>query len=431
VKALETEIRNRFVLNALIILGVAAVYFFSNPHPSEYYDYTFRVAGRLLDGHVSLGEQPPSWLNEFVPFEGGWYSVFPLGSVVTMAPISMLKSFGLISEMPAAYIYAFIASVCCLLMMLIAGRCNVTRERQILLTMAVLFGTFTWTNLVFGGAWQLALGFAMLGELGAIWFTVYDRRPLIAGLFFAMAFGNRTEILLTAPIFLYLLSRRTEEQEKKKSSKKRSKDKQGTEPSADTKVVSHFSFREIDYRRTFAFCAVPLILGLATLAYNYARFHAISDFGNSRIPGVLSEPWYNHGIFSVYYIPRQAWEMLLRLWETRPTFPYIAPNPFSASIILSSPFLLFVFRRGSRDRTLKVCAWLAVLIMTLLLWMHGNSGGFQFGYRYAMILLPWVFVILLENAPKKISPLEYAAYVFSFMANAYATWLFYWTSYMK
>jgi hypothetical protein len=41
------------------------------------------------------------------------------------------------------------------------------------------------------GAWHLALGFAMLGELGAIYFTVFNRKPLLAGLFFALAFGNR------------------------------------------------------------------------------------------------------------------------------------------------------------------------------------------------------------------------------------------------
>ena len=29
------------------------------------------------------------------------------------------------------------------------------------------------------------------------------RRPLLAGIFFALAFGNRTENLLTAPIFMY------------------------------------------------------------------------------------------------------------------------------------------------------------------------------------------------------------------------------------
>jgi uncharacterized membrane protein len=76
-------------------------------------------------------------------------------------------------------------------------------------------------------------------------------------------------------------------------------------------------------------------------------------------------------------------------------------------------------------------SWVAIALLTFLLWIHGNSGGWQFGYRYATVLLPWVFVILLETSSKKISPLEWAVYVFSFAMNAYATWLFHWTDYIK
>ena len=140
---------------------------------------------------------------------------------------------------------------------------------------------------------------------------------------------------------------------------------------------------------------------MATLIYNYVRFHSFTDFGYARIPGVLNEPWYNHGIFSAYYIPRQACEMLIKPWEWRPQFPYFVPNGFSSSILISSPFLLFAFRPGARDACCKYSAWAAVAVLTLLLWMHGNSGGWQFGYRYAMVLLPWLFVIMLESAPKK------------------------------
>ena len=154
------------------------------------------------------------------------------------------------------------------------------------------------------------------------------------------------------------------------------------------------------------------------------------DFGYARIPGVLDEPWYKHGIFSVWYIPGQAWEMIFKPWQFRDTFPYVMPNPFSSSIILSSPFLLFVFRSGGRDKALKYSSWLAIGMMTILLWTHGNSGGWQFGYRYFMVCLPWVFLLLLETAPKKISSIEWAAYIFSFAANAYATWLFHWTKYL-
>jgi hypothetical protein len=394
----------------LIALAAAVVYYFSNPKPNLFYDYTFRVADNFLRGSIGLTEKPPPWLNEFVPFDGLWYSVFPLGAVVSMIPFALLKVFGLITDMPSALIYSLIAGLNCLLLLKMGSKYDLPLSRIVLLAFGILFGTFTWTNLTMGGAWQIALGFAMLGELGAIYFTVYDRRPILAGAFFALAFGNRTEALLTAPIFLYLLNRRVQ---------------------GNPEELPQSKVHEIDIRGLACFCVVPFILGVSTLIYNFVRFDSLTDFGYARIPGVLDEPWYNHGIFSIWYIPRQAWEMLLKLWEMKATFPYIVPNGFSSSILFSSPFILFALRLGSRDKMLKYCSWAAIAIMTALLWMHGNSGGWQFGYRYWMVCLPWLFVILLESSPKKTSPFEWAAYIFSFVANAYATWLFNWTSYLR
>src|ERR1044072_5832474 len=170
-----------------LVAGTFAAYFFSKPHPQIYYNYTFLVAENFLHGRIGLAEKPPSWLNEMIPFEGLYYSAFPLGSVLTMLPFSLLKLIGLITDMPSSLIVALTTGVIAIFL--------------------ILFGTFLWTNLAMGSAWQMALGFAMIGELGAIYFTIYDRRPLPAGLFFAFAFGNRTEIILTAPLFLYLLTR--------------------------------------------------------------------------------------------------------------------------------------------------------------------------------------------------------------------------------
>lgn len=411
-----------------IVCGVA--YYFSNPKPQNYYDYTFRVAENILRGSIGFTEKQPSWLNEFVTLDGFYYSVFPLGSVLTMIPFALLKVLGIINGMPGSFIAAFCASIVCLLLFSISERYDISMSRRVLKSLGIIFGTWMWTNLTFVGAWQLALGFAMIGELGAIYFTVYNRKPLLAGLFFALAFGNRTEILLTAPIFLFLLVREDFQR----------RDAEMSEPgTVVTGVLSHAKGNPIAtargsdqaIRKLAAFCVVPFVIGVATLIYNYVRFHSFSDFGYARIPGVLQEPWYNHGIFSYQYIPRQAWEMLWRLWEWKTAFPYLVPNPFSSSILWSSPFILFALRFGSRDKVLKYASWLAIIILTTVLWMHGNSGGWQFGYRYAMVLLPWLFVILLETAPKKLSPLEWAAYIFSIAANAYATWLFHWTEYLK
>lgn len=389
---------------ATLSLAAAMIYFLSNPKPQNYYDYTFRVAGRLLSGAISLSEPPPPWLNEFVPFRGGHYSVFPLGAVISMIPAAFLKAIGLIRDMPGAWIAAILAGATAWLLLAIAERYHAPRIRAILMTAGVLFGTWMWTNLTFAGAWQLALGFAVVGELGAIYFTIFDRRPLLAGAFFALAFGNRTEILLAAPLFFYFLNRA-----------------KADKITDDTKPIVKFA----------KFAAIPFVLGVATLVYNFVRFGSVSDFGYARIPGVLQEPWYRHGIFSTQYMPDQAWQMLLKLWDIVPSFPYILPDPFSSSILLSSPFLVLILRIGAKDGAVKLASWLAIIALTFVLWMHGNAGGYQFGYRYAMILLPWAFIILLESANRRISILEWSLYIFSIAANIYATWLFHWTEFLK
>jgi len=392
-------------------IATAVIYFFSNPTPQNYYDYTFRVAEKMLRGGVGFAERQPTWLNEFVPYEGAWYSVFPLGAVLSMIPAALLKVTGVITDMPGPWISALLAAAICYLLFKISDWYDLDLARKVVLTLAMMFGTFMWTNLTFAGAWQLALGFAMVGELGAIYFTVSNRKPLIAGAFFALAFGNRTEILLTAPILMYLMNRgRTERPSRTVSSPR----------------LGVFAVKDLAL-----FCIVPVVLGVSTLIYNYARFDSFTDFGYARIPGVLDEPWYNHGIFSAYYILGQAWEMLFKMWTWRDTFPYFVPDGFSSSILFSSPFLFLLFRVGARDGALKLASWIAVVVLTIVLWMHGNSGGWQFGYRYFMVALPWVFLILLESSPKRVSPVEWTLFGLSFLANAYATWLFNWTEYLK
>ncbi|HEY0426832.1 MAG TPA: hypothetical protein VGC76_03395 [Pyrinomonadaceae bacterium] len=457
---IENSARNIKLLIIGIVLAVGLIYFFSNPKPQNYYDYTFRVADNMLRGQIAFKEKPPSWLNEFVPFEGSWYSVFPLGGVVSMMPFAVFKVFGFIKDMPAALISALSASFIALFLFLIARRYDYGSGKRILLSMAILFGTWMWANETMAGAWQLALGFAVLGEVGAIYFTIFNRKPFLAGIFFALGFGNRTEILLTAPIFMFLLfynfksqtsslesaaeisdvAQDTVHKKKKKHQKKANssgakQDKQSIFQTLKSEISNVkneiFSNPQSAIRVLASFCAVPFALGLLTLIYNYVRFHSFTDFGYARIPGVLDEPWYNHGIFSYHYIPGQAREMLWKPWETKDAFPYLLPNGFSSSILWSSPFVLLTLRFGARDKILKYLAWLAIFLMTILLWMHGNSGGWQFGYRYAMVLLPFVFLILLENSPRKITPLEWAAYGFSFVINAYAVYLFHWSGYMK
>ena len=418
---MKKTIDKSLCIKILVVILIAAtfwIYYYSNPQPQFYYDYTFRVADNILRGAIGFHEKPPTWVNEFVPFEGNWYSAFPLGSVLTMIPFAFFKLVGFIYEMPASIIAALTAGAICFFLLKIAEQYEFEWGKRILLVCGILFGTWMWTNLAMAGAWHLALGFAVLGELGAIYFTVFRRNPLLAGLFFALAFGNRTEIILTAPLFMYLLLRDKVE-------------KKGGKGEKESKSEIQIANRKSQIANLARFCAIPFVLGVLTLVYNYVRFHSFTDFGYARIPGVLNEPWYRYGIFSIWYIPLNVREMLYTPWSRLSGFPYLVPNGFGSAIWWSSPFILFLFRFGARDKILKFTAWAAIVVLTFLLWTHGNPGGWQFGYRYAMILLPWMFVILLENSPPKIRWYEWLAYIMSIVINAYATYLFFWTDYVK
>lgn len=385
------------ILSLCFFVGV--LYYFSFRHPESPFDYTLRISEAMLIGRLGLVEIPPPHLNEMVPHKGLYYSVFPLGAVLTMMPLAILRYYELLNGFPAPLITSLIAAGIFFFALGLAAFYLSSFQTVLGLSLLLIFGTWAYPNLVFGGAWQLALGFSILGQLGALYFLMVKKRPFLAGFFFALAFGNRTELITVASVFVYLAMR---------------------EGGANRK------------ESVAAFCVFPIVLGFATLAYNYARFASVTDFGYARIPGVLKEPWYLDGIFALSAIPRNVVEMLFRAWRPVEGFPYFIPTGFGGSILLSCPYLLILACRfRARNRDVVCLSWAAIILLTFVLWCHGNPGGWQYSYRYAMVLLPWFFLLLLETMPKRESWLASALMVFSFVINPWATYLFHWTNYVR
>jgi hypothetical protein len=405
----------QFWIAASLSLFAALAFFFSTNAKLRDLDYTSQIASALLRGHLGLTEKPPEWLNEMIPHGESYYSAFPLGAVLSMIPVALLQKAGLIQNFPGHVMAAFIAGSCVYFFFQLAKAfgSNYSKfdsnalARRILLALFPIFGTWTWCNLGFGGAWQIALGLALLGETAALYFTLVRPSPFVAGAFFALAFGNRTELLITLPLYLYFLWRRAN----------------GT--AVNWSRISGIK-QELWGNGPMAirFLSAPATLALLTAAYNFARFHSIFDFGYLHIPEVRQEPWYEHGLFSIHAIPWNIYTMLFQGFESISYFPYIQPNGFGCSILLASPFLCLLFRDAGRY---KGTAWMAIALLTLVLWCHGNPGSWQFSYRYAMILLPWMFLVLTGNGPAKISVSEVSLFVVSIAINAIATWQFLWT----
>ena len=402
----------QFWIAAVVSLSAALAFFFSTKATLHDLDYTSQIASALLRGELGLREKPPDWLNEMIPQGERYYSAFPLGAVLSMVPIALLQKAGLIDNFPGHVLAALIAGLCVYFFFQLAtafgadhsSHKSASLVRRILLALFPIFGTWTWCNLGFGGAWQIALGLALMGQTAALYFSLVRPSPFVAGAFFALAFGNRTELLITLPLYLYFLWR---------------------QPNGTTVNWKNFKrgFRE-NMPMLARFLCVPIILALLTAAYNFARFHSIFDFGYIHIPEVRDEPWYEHGLFSIDAIPWNMYTMLFQGFESISYFPYIQPNGFGCSIFLASPFLCLLFRQGGRY---KVVAWVAIALLTLVLWCHGNPGSWQFSYRYAMVLLPWMFLLLTGNGPAKITVSETFLFAVSVAVNAIATWQFLWT----
>jgi hypothetical protein len=302
-----------------------------------------------------------------------------------------------------------------------------------------VFGTWTWCNLGMGGAWQIALGLALLGETAALYFTLVRPSPFIAGAFFTLAFGNRTELVLTAPFFLYFFWRRPifvgqalrlpeagnpeGVRDYPTISESSASHSNSLSPAQSGWGKLQQTFR-VDGVTAFDFLVVPVTLALLTGAYNLARFHSMIDFGYFHIPEVRDEPWYAHGLFSFHSIPWNVNKMIFEGFRDDPNFPFITFPPFGCSIFLSSPLLFLLFRAGGRYRSVS---WIAIGVITFVLWCHGNPGGWQFSYRYAMILLPWMFLLITGNGPPKITVTEVSLFTVAIVINGIAAWLFLWT----
>src|SRR4029453_14351212 len=263
-----------WVAIGLSLIATLAFYFSTNPTLRDL-DYTVEIASAFLRGDLGLREKPPEWLNEMIPYGNKYYSTFPVGAVISMLPVAVLQKASLIEDFPARIVAAFIAGACVYFFFQLAKAFGANYSsltpkplaRRILLALFPVFGTWTWCNLGMGGAWQIALGLALLGETAALYFTLVRPSPFIAGAFFALAVGNRTELLITAPFYLYLFWRRSNENTAGQA--RTARKKQGL---------------RVNTPMLFDFLTLPVALALLTAAYNFARFHSIFDFGYFHIP---------------------------------------------------------------------------------------------------------------------------------------------------
>jgi len=83
-------------------------------------------------------------------------------------------------------------------------------------------------------------------------------------------------------------------------------------------------------------------------------------------------------------------------------FPYLKASPWGMAIWFTSPlFLAFVYKFKRNKYSLS--ALISVIVILIPIILYYSIGFSQFGYRYALDFLPFLFLLLIPTLKGKLS----------------------------
>jgi hypothetical protein len=356
------------------------------------YDYDGRLAAAFLEGRWWL-DSAPRWLNELLPCGEGRFCVVipPLPALLALPFVPFLST-------AAAQVVASRIAGGASAGVLYAALRAYGAPRRYALAGALLsaFGTTLFFTSVDGRAWFAAHAASMLFLSAA--FAVAARGgsgPLIGALVGITTLA-RLPLAAVTPVLAWLASRR-----------------------------SGLPFRGVLVGAVLG--GIPL--AIVYVAYNFARWGSPLDEGYARL--TQDDVFFDHGLFSVFYLPRQLYALLLAPPEFVPGTPFfMRPRWEGMSLLLTTPAFLWVvvaLREVRRDRIVAAVVVAAVVALLPDL-LYATWGFEQFGYRRSIDAQPFLVALAItgdglrrgawRTAPRAIF---IAAIVLSVAVNLYAT----------
>lgn len=172
----------------------------------------------------------------------------------------------------------------------------------------------------------------------------------------------------------------------------------------------------------------------ADAAYNYMRFNSFFEQGyryQVLLFGALSKAR-EYGLFSLLHLPGNLYYAFLH--EPLPVFkdtvshvlkfPFIRPDPWGMGIFFTSPYLLYLFFMEYKD-TVSIILLSTIGLIALPIFLYYGIGFSQFGYRYALDFMPFVFFLFVRNYALKAQKLTPALRLVIFFSIVFTLYLFF------
>ena len=341
------------------------------------------LEGRM---YVANGENYP-WL-ELAIFEGRYYVSFPPVPSVILLPFALLWGMDTPNNLLTVF-YGLISAALAYFILLRRGRSPRTAAFWALFT--VWGSNMLWMT-TSGGVWFQAQALNMVFCLAAVLAAVHGRRALSTTLL-ALAVGCRPFSAIFLPVF-YLW----------------------------------FVWEDMDERgflsaffRQWRCLIGPLVVAIALMGYNFARFGDPLEFGHNYLPEFTRT---ETGQFHISYLLPNLKNMFLSpisMEGGRLKFDIFGSFPF----YIANPLFLVLFVRqiqNLRRKSISAEGLLlsaGILLGLVCLCMHRTLGGWQFGARYTCDLLPFALLYIADKGPSKLSLWELALGGMAILFNSY------------
>ncbi|MFA5954864.1 MAG: hypothetical protein WC817_05035 [Patescibacteria group bacterium] len=369
---LQDFYKNRsFLVVALFSCLFFYLAFFFNTSVLSEHQFT-ELARSFLHGQLFFLKQPMSgkvWLDAAL-FNGHYY--WPLGPLpaVILIPFVLLRF-----SVTQGYLNLLLVSAVFYLIFKIAQKIGYTKTESTYWSFAFCFASVFLGVVLVPWSWYLAQTVTVFLLFLSLYEYLNKNRPLVIGVIFGFILLTRANVTLGVLFFILDI------------------------------VFSSETMR----RKIKKMCLLlnPVVVALVIgLFYNYLRFGNFFETGYESSQ-LLIEPLSRArdlGLFGLVHVPGNLYYFLLStpLPVFRDSvshilkFPYLTANAWGMSIFLTSPYFIYLFFLKYRDLFSKMLIVTIVLIATTVLAYYG-IGFRQFGYRYSLDFLPFLFVLLMQN----------------------------------
>lgn len=343
-----------------IMISILGIHFFES---SVYDSYTLQALA-WRDGSVSLLENYPGL--EIAVYQNEYFLSFPPFPSVPMFFLSLF--FGANTPSLVVMLASFVGSYVCAYK--ITKHFGATDVTSMIWGVFLLLGSNFLSISLYGWVWHMAQSLSFLFLLICILCLLSPKRFTqgVGLIVYAFSIGCRPINAVYLPIILYWIYKQNKQSNFWKTLK-----------------------------RTLPMLIIPALIAVAYGTYNYVRFDNPFEFGHNYLPEFQE---YNQ--FGLEYIPKH----LKVLFTTFPTFEngqlsFPLFNGFA--FYIANPIFLILFIRLFRKPKLSkidLFLWISLIVHFLLLCTHSTFGGWQFGTRYLIDVIPVAFLLCVRRNQK-------------------------------